>query len=614
MEGNDSENTMPKRHNTRSRPPTRPGVYLLKDRNGKVMYVGKARNLRNRLRAYTGGAESQDPKVQLLRSKLAGFDYIVAGTETEALVLESNLIKEHRPRYNVKLKDDKRYPFIKVTLSEEYPRAFVTRVIRQDGSAYFGPYTDAKAMRRTLRLIRQVFPIRQCTTFKRRSRPCLNYQIGRCLGPCIGAVSKEEYGRIVKELTLFLEGRAGDVVALLTEQMERAVDGLRFEEAAFLRDRIADMEKIGRRQRVLTAQLVDRDVVAVARHEGYAVASVVRVRGGKLIACENCPLELGPRTNDDEVMETFLKQFYSLSRDSLPNEILLDSDPPDREAIEKWLGEGASRRVRISAPSRGEKHLLVDFARDNASQALKRTFESRRVPDSVVELGEALGMKRQPRLISGIDISSIGGAYPVGTVVTFRDGRPDRALYRKYRIRTVKGCDDYAMIREVVSRHFKRTVKEERELPDLLLIDGGKGQLSAAATALRGTGARGVTLVGLAKREEEVFVRGRATPLPLPPDSRAKRLLVRVRNEVHRSSIAYHRLLREREARRSLLDGVPGVGPSRKEALLRRFGSVRSIMERPPEEIAEVPGIGIATARRVKEALEQARSSDGPAA
>ncbi len=614
MEGNDSENTMPDRHNTPSRPPTRPGVYLLKDRNGKVMYVGKARNLRNRLRAYTGGAESPDPKVQLLRSKLAGFDYIVAGTETEALVLESNLIKEHRPRYNVKLKDDKRYPFIKVTLADGYPRAFVARVIRQDGSAYFGPYTDAKAMRRTLRLIRQVFPIRQCTTFKRRSRPCLNYQIGRCLGPCIGAVSKEEYGRIVKELTLFLEGRAGDVVALLTEQMERAVDGLRFEEAAFLRDRIADIEKIGRRQRVLTAQLVDRDVVAVARHEGYAVASVVRVRGGKLIACENCPLELGPRTNDDEVMETFLKQFYSLSRDSLPNEILLDSDPPDREAIEKWLGEGASRRVRISAPSRGEKRLLVDFARDNASQALKRTFESRRVPDSVVELGEALGMKRQPRLISGIDISSIGGAHPVGTVVTFRDGRPDRALYRKYRIRTVKGCDDYAMIREVVSRHLKRTVKEERELPDLLLIDGGKGQLSAAATALRGTGARGVTLVGLAKREEEVFVRGRATPLPLPPDSRAKRLLVRVRNEVHRFSITYHRLLREREARRSLLDGVPGVGPSRKEALLRRFGSVRSIMERPPEEIAEVPGIGIATARRVKEALEQAGGSDGPAA
>jgi excinuclease ABC subunit C len=614
MDGNESENTMPDRHNTRSRPPTRPGVYLLKDRNGKVMYVGKARNLRNRLRAYTGGAESSDPKVQLLRSKLAGFDYIVAGTETEALVLESNLIKEHRPRYNVKLKDDKRYPFIKVTLADGYARAFVTRVVRQDGSAYFGPYTDAKAMRRTLRLIRQVFPIRQCTTFKRRSRPCLNYQIGRCLGPCIGAVSKEEYGRIVKELTLFLEGRAGDVVALLTEQMERAVDGLRFEEAAFLRDRITDIEKIGRRQRVLTAQLVDRDVVAIARHEGYAVASVVRVRGGKLIACENCPLDLGPRTNDDEVMETFLKQFYSLSRGSLPSEILLNSNPPDREAIEKWLGEGAPRRVRISAPSRGEKRLLVDFARDNAHQALKRAFESRRIPDSVVELGEALGMKRQPRLISGIDISSIGGAHAVGTVVTFRDGRPDRALYRRYRIRTVKGSDDYAMIREVVSRHLKRMVKEERELPDLLLIDGGKGQLSAAATALRGTGARGVTLVGLAKREEEVFVRGRATPLPLPPDSRAKRLLVRVRNEVHRFSITYHRSLREREARRSLLDGVPGVGPSRKEALLRKFGSVRSIMERPPEEIAEVPGIGIATARRIKEALQQAGSSDGPAA
>jgi len=606
---------MTARLTTSSRPPTKPGAYLLKDRNGKIMYVGKARNLRNRLRTYTGGAESTDPKVQVLRSKLASFEYIVAGSETEALILESNLIKEHRPRYNVKLKDDKRYPFIKVTLADEYPRAFVSRVVSQDGSGYFGPYTDAKAMRRTLRLIRQVFPIRQCTTFKRRSRPCLNYQIGRCLGPCIGAVSKEEYGRIVRELTLFLEGRAGDVVALLTSQMERAVDDLRFEEAAFLRDRIADIEKIGRRQRVLTAQLVDRDVVAIARHEGYAVASVVRVRGGKLIACENCPLELGPRTDDAEVMETFLKQFYSLSRGSLPTEILLDSDPPDREAIEKWLGEGASRRVRISAPSRGEKRLLVDFARDNAHQTLKRTFESRRVPASVVELGEALGMKRPPRLISGVDISNISGAHAVGTVVTFRDGRPDRALYRKYRIRTVvQGRDDYGSIAEVVSRHLKRAIKEERELPDLLLVDGGKGQLTAATVALRGTGARGVTLVGLAKREEEVFVQGRATPLPLPPDSRAKKLLVRVRNEVHRFSIAYHRSLREREVRRSLLDGIPGVGPSRKEALLRKFGSVRSLMERPPEEIAEVPGIGIATARRITEALRQARRSDGPAA
>lgn len=606
---------MPGRHNTQSRPPTRPGVYLLKDRNGKVMYVGKARNLRNRLRAYTGGAETLDPKVQVLRSKLAGFDYIVAGSETEALVLESNLIKEHRPRYNVKLKDDKRYPFIKVTLSEEYPRAFITRVVRQDGSAYFGPYTDARAMRRTLRLIRQVFPIRQCTTFKRRPRSCLNHQIGRCLGPCVGAVSKEEYDRIVRELTLFLDGRAGDVVALLAEQMRSAVDGLRFEEAAFLRDRIADIEKIGRRQRVLTANQVDRDVVAIARHEGYAVASVVRVRGGKLIACETCPLELGPRTSDDEVMDTFLKQFYSLSRGTLPSEILLDTDPADREAIEKWLGEGASRRVRISAPSRGEKRLLVDFACDNARQALKRAFESRRVPASVIELGQALGMKRPPRLISGIDISNISGAHAVGTVVTFRDGRPDRALYRKYRIRTVvQGRDDYGSIAEVVSRHFRRAVKEERELPDLLLIDGGKGQLSAAATALRGSGVRGVTLVGLAKREEEVFVRERATPLSLAPDSRAKKLLVRVRNEVHRFSIAYHRSLRESEARRSLLDGVPGVGPSRKEALLRKFGSVRSITEHPPEEIAEVPGIGIATARKIKEALTQEGSGDGPAA
>jgi excinuclease ABC subunit C len=590
-------------------------VYLLKDGNGKIIYVGKARNLRNRLRAYTGRGEPPDAKVQALRSKLESFDYIVTGSDMEALVLESNLIKEHRPRYNVKLKDDKRYPFIKLTLAEDFPRAYVTRVVTQDGSRYFGPYTDAKAMRRTLRLIRQVFPIRQCVTFKRRPRPCLNYQIGKCLGPCIGAVSKEEYGTIIRELVLFLEGRVDDVVALLTEQMERAVDGLRFEEAAFLRDRIGDIEKTGRRQRVLTAKPVDRDVVAIARHEGYAVASVVRVRGGKLVAVEHCPLELGPRTGDDEIVETFLKQFYGLSKDGLPSEILLDRDPPDRETIERWLAGDAPRKVTLSAPVRGEKRLLVDFARDNARQALRRAFETRRVPPSVVELGEALGMKRPPRLISGVDISNIGGAHPVGTVVTFRDGRPEKGLYRKYRIRTVvQGRDDYGSIAEVVSRHLKRAVREERELPDLLLIDGGKGQLSAAATAVREAGVRGVTLVGLAKREEEVFVRGRATPLPIPADSRAKKLLVRVRNEVHRFSITYHRSLREREARRSLLDGIPGVGDSRKEALLTKFGSVRSIMEKTPEEIAEVPGVGIATARKIKKALEEAAGGDAAAA
>jgi len=606
---------MPSGKKQHPRPPTRPGVYLLKDAGGKVIYVGKALNLRNRLRAYTGGAESQDPKVKALRSKLDSFDYIVAGSETEALILESNLIKEHRPRYNVKLKDDKRYPFIKLTTAEDFPRAYVTRVVKQDGSRYFGPYTDAKAMRRTLRLVRQVFPIRQCATFKRRPRPCLNFQIGRCLGPCIDAVSKEEYARIIRELELFLEGRAGDVVALLTEQMSSAVDGLRFEEAAFLRDRISDIEKTGRRQRVLSAERVDRDVVAIARHEGYAVASVVRVRAGKMVACESVPLELGPRTGDDEVMETFLKQFYSLSRGGMPDEILLDRDPPQRDAIERWLGETAPGRVAVVAPLRGEKRLLVDFARDNARQALKRAFETRRVPAAVVELGEALGMKRPPRIVSGVDISSIGGAHAVGTVVTFRDGRPDRSLYRKYRIRTVvQARDDYGSIAEVVSRHLNRVVKEERELPDVLLIDGGKGQLSSAATALRATGVRGVTLVGLAKREEEVFVRGRATPLPMPPDSRAKRLLVRVRNEVHRFSIEYHRSLREREARRSLLDGIPGVGPSRKEALLREFGSVRAIMERAPEEIAEVPGVGIETAKRIKRALEEAGRGDSTSA
>ncbi|MBD3348271.1 MAG: excinuclease ABC subunit UvrC [Candidatus Eisenbacteria bacterium] len=589
--------------------PTGPGVYLLKDGRGKVIYVGKARNLRSRLRAYFGSSREPDRKVRVLREKVRSFDYILTGSETEALILESNLIKEHKPRYNVKLKDDKRYPFIKITKDEDFPRALVTRVVREDGSRYFGPYTDARAMRRTLRLIRQIFPIRQCGTFKLLPRPCLNYQIGRCLGPCTGEVSPEEYGEVVGQLCLFLEGRGDEVIRLLEEQMRRAVEDLRFEEAARLRDRIADMTKVQERQRVLTARDVSRDAVAVARVERRAYASVVRVRSGKLVACENCPLSVGPKTDEEEVVETFLKQFYALSPE-LPDEILLATALPDREAIETWLAERAKRRVPLRTPQRGEKRLLLAFAETNAKDALRKDLESRDPPQAVQELGDALRMSRPPRLLSAVDVSNVSGSMPVGTVVTFRDGRPDKSLYRKYRIRSVKGVDDYAMIRETVRRHVKRCEKGDCEMPDLLLIDGGKGQLSAAREALREARVRGPRLAAIAKREEEVFVPGRASPLPIPEGSKARRLLQRARDEVHRFSVEYHRALRESSGRRSALDGIEGIGENRKTTLLKRFGSVSAIAELSVEELMEVPGIGGKTARRIKEALGRFEGGD----
>ncbi len=589
--------------------PTGPGVYLLKDKNDRVIYVGKARNLRSRLRTYTGKGEPPDAKVAALRSRLTGLDYIVTESETEALILECNLIKEHRPRYNVKLRDDKRFPFIKLTLFEDFPRAYVTRLVKEDGSRYFGPYTDAKAMRRTLRLIRQLFPIRQCPTFKLRARPCLNFQIGRCLGPCRGEFDPDDYAQVVRQLSLFLEGRADEVVELLEEEMSRAVRDLRFEEAAALRDRIADIAKVVERQRVLIAQDDDRDAVAIARHDTYAVGSVVRVRGGKLIACESCPLDVGPGTGDSEIAETFLKQFYGISAD-LPREILVDVDLPDRDAIETWLSERAGHAVSCRTPKRGPKRLLAAFARENARDTLRRTFEARRTPRVIEDLEQALSLARPPRLISGVDISNVGGDLAVGTVVTYRDGRRDPALYRKYRIKSVKGADDYAMIREVVARHLRRILKEDRETPDLLLIDGGKGQLSAAVEAVRAVGVRGIALAAIAKKEEEVFVPGRSSPVPMEDGSRAKRLLQRIRDEVHRFSVTYHRSLRERSARHSALDDVPGVGPSRKEALLTRFGSVAAIRASSIEEIAEVRGIGIETARRIRAAIEEARGGD----
>ncbi len=603
---------MPKRE--LSSIPTGPGVYLLKDAKGRVIYVGKARNLRARMRAYLGGGQEPDRKVSVLRKRLASFDYILTESETEALVLESNLIKEHRPRYNVRLKDDKRFPFIKVTTNEEFPRALVTRVVRQDGARYFGPYTDAKAMRRTLRLIRQVFPVRQCATFRLLPRPCLNFQIGRCLGPCTGNVSPEEYGSTVRQLCLFLAGRADEAMELLREQMEGAVGELRFEEAASLRDRIADMTRVQERQRVLTAKNVSRDAVAVARHGQLALASVVRVRAGKLVACENCPLSIGPETGEAEVIETFLKQFYSISSE-LPDEVLLESELPDREAIETWLAGRADRRVELGVPSRGEKKLLLAFAATNAGDALRKEMESRRPPEAVVELGEALRLPRPPRTLSAVDISNVSGSLAVGTVVTFRDGRPDRSLYRKYRIRSVKGSNDCAMIRETVARHLGRCAGGECDMPDLILIDGGKGQLSAAGRALRESGVRGPKLASLAKRDEEVFVPGRSSPVPLPEDSRAKKLLQKARDEVHRFSVEYHRTLRDRAARHSALDDVAGIGEVRKNELLKRFGSVAAIAELSTEQLTEVPGIGPRTAERIQKALSAPQGGDdSPAA
>jgi len=513
-----------------------------------------------------------------------------------------------RPPSLVEPLSEKSY-LLKVTLSEDFPRAHVTRIVHEDGSRYFGPYTDAKAMRRTLRLIRQLFPVRQCPTFRRRPRACLNAQIGRCLGPCAGLATADRYGAVVRELCLFLDGRGQEVVQLLEDEMRAAARARRFEEAAALRDRVRDIGKVVEGQRALTAEDVDRDVVAVAKHGAYAVGSVVKVRRGKLVACESCPLDLGPESTDEEALEAFVKQFYAIARD-VPREVLVERAVPDREAIGVWLGERAGRRVVVATPVRGRKRLLTAFALENAEHSLRGFYESRSAPKVVAELGEALELPRPPRLVSAVDISNIGGSFSVGTVVTFRDGRPDRSLYRRYRTRTVKGADDCARIREVVARHAKRITSEARELPNLLLIDGGRGQLSAAALGLADAGVRGIALAAIAKREEDVFVPGRAAPIAFPERSAAKRLLQRIRDEVHRFSVTYHRSLRETEIRRSSLDDVPGVGAARKELLLARFGSAAGVARASEAELTEVPGIGSDTARKIREALAETQARD----
>jgi len=603
--------------------PDRPGVYVMKDSSGRVIYVGKASSLRNRVRSCFQSSAGLSKRIQVLIDRIADFEYIVTDSEVEALILENNLIKKHRPGFNVRLRDDKTYPFIKITLAEDFPRVIVTRRVEPDGSRYFGPYTDVGAMRETLRFLRRLFAIRSCSreiseTKPRKMRPCLNYHIKQCLSPCSGRISKEAYMQLVNRIILFLEGHQDEVVRSLKEEMQAASDALDFERAASIRDAVRAIERVAERQKVVLASSSDIDVIGYFRDEGDACALVFFVRSGKLMGRERFFISDTAEVSDSEILTAFIKQYYS-EASFIPDEVLLPMKPHDEEAISMWLREKKGRKVSIRVPKRGDKKQLVSMATDNARLSLEeeklKAMQDAMVKDAaLLELKEVLELPRLPRRIEAFDISTIQGSHAVGGMVVFESGRPVKSAYRRFKIKTVDGQDDYGMMHEIISRRYRRIVEQggtRNQVPDLIIIDGGRGQLNAGLRALAQVGAEDIPTISLAESHELIFVDGRDEPIALPEDSKALLLLRRIRDEAHRFAVSYHRQLRTKRSMLSELEEIPGIGKKRLKALLTAFGSLKGVRAASVDEIAKVPGMNYKLAEKLKKALTD-HANDNP--
>jgi excinuclease ABC subunit C len=594
--------------------PEKPGVYLMRDSRGRILYVGKAAVLKNRVRSYFRSGQRQAPKVQALIKHMADLEFIVTDSPVEALILENNLIKEHRPKYNVNLKDDKTYPYLKIDIQHPYPRIVVTRFAAKDGARYFGPYTRAGAVKETLNLLRRLFPLRTCTDrVLQQGKPCLNVHISRCPAPCAGQV--ENYANVVKEVLLFLEGKGDDLLDRLCQRMQEAAENLRFEEAARLRDQIRAVEDVLAGQKMVSTGMEDQDVAAVAREDSLACGQVFFVRGGKVVGREHYFLTGTEGLSREEVMTAFVQQYYARV-DLVPGEILLDAAVEEQELLEQWLGTKRGGRVYIRVPRRGDKQKLVEMVHQNAVAELQHYQLSRRKEETMTagaleELRQGLGLPSLPQRIEAYDVSNIQGTDAVGSLVVFEGGRPKPSDYRRFKIRTVSGPDDYSAMKEVLFRRFSRSRETPAQaedggfpLPDLVIIDGGKGQLNAARTVMQRCGVGHIPTFGLAKEEELLFREGDPSPLVLPRESEGLRLLQRLRDEAHRFAVTYHRQLRNLRQQRSLLDEVPGIGPKRKRALLRQFGSVTLMREASMAELLTVEGMDKKTAQALYDYLQ----------
>ena len=629
--------------------PTRPGVYLMKNADGRVLYVGKADSLRGRVRSYFGARGPEDARIGRMVREVADVEYIVTDTVSEAYLLESNLIKQHRPRFNIRLRDDKSYPFVKITLGEDFPRIVRTRKLVRDGSRYFGPYASASSVDETLKLLRKIFPFRTCNLDipegKRvLERPCLLYYINRCQGPCIQAVEKPEYRETIGQIVDFLEGKQEPIAVDLRREMTDHSEALRYEQAAATRDKLRAVERTMEQQKMAAFSRAEHDVIGFARAEDEACVVVMQVRNGKLIGREHFIVEGARDVDDPAVLGSFLQQYYA-STDALPRALLSPLLPAEADELAAYLADRRGVRVTISVPERGEKRRLVALASNNAQEALEREraewmADAARRDEALTELAAALDLPRVPERIECYDMSNIQGTSAVGSMVVFLEGRPEPKEYRRFRIRSGDTPDDFRMMGEVLRRRFSRVAKLRSEtgalslaavgadeapdqveepdpddgqparpadagwaVPDLVIVDGGKGQLSTAVGVLDELGIADVPLAGLAKRFEELFLPGRPAPVVLPRRSQALYLVQRIRDEAHRFAITYHRDVRGKRALRSELDDIAGIGPGRKKALLKRFGSVRRIRDASVDEVADVPGISRDLAERLKSHL-----------
>ncbi len=601
--------------------PVNPGVYLMQDSNNQVLYVGKAKHLKNRIRSYFNSSSNLSPKIQQLVHKIERFEFIVTETETEALILENNLIKQLKPYYNDRLKDDKTYPFIKVTLQEKFPKVLFTRNIKNDGSKYFGPFTSARSVRTTMNLLKKLFPYRSCTKTitGKDERPCLDFHIHRCVGPCIGASKREDYNEIINQVILFLEGDKKEVIRQLKTAMEKSSVNLEYEKAANYRDQIHSIEQINEKQRIFNADKSNQDIIGIHLASNEAAIQILHIRNGNMIGRNHFIMESIMDNKENIIAREFIEQYYNFYHE-IPSEIIVQTElDTDKEITKEWLKTKKNKPVKITIPYRGNKKKLLNLAIHNAKEQYNSKFIGEKIQleqtkDSLIEIEESLGLNKIPRRIECYDISNIQGTNPVGSMTVFIDGKPSKSHYRKFKIANVKGINDYEMMKEVLSRrlrNLKDTTKTEwNDKPDLIIIDGGKGHLNASLQTLLELGQYpDISICSLAKKKEEIFIPEQSESIILPRNSKALHLFQFIRDEAHRFAITFHRSLRSKKSNLSILDSIPGIGPKKKYSLLEKYQTIKQIENASIANISKLYGFNDELAQKVKNTINEWRKS-----
>jgi len=601
--------------------PVNPGVYLMQDSNNQVLYVGKAKHLKNRIRSYFNSSSNLSPKIQQLVHKIERFEFIVTETETEALILENNLIKQLKPYYNDRLKDDKTYPFIKVTLQEKFPKVLFTRNIKNDGSKYFGPFTSARSVRTTMNLLKKLFPYRSCTKTitGKDERPCLDFHINRCVGPCIGASKRQDYNEIINQVILFLEGDKKEVIRQLKTAMEKSSVNLEYEKAANYRDQIHSIEQINEKQRIFNADKSNQDIIGIHLASNEAAIQILHIRNGNMIGRNHFIMESIMDNKENIIAREFIEQYYNFYHE-IPSEIIVQTElDTDKEITKEWLKTKKNKPVKITVPYRGDKKKLLNLAIQNAKEQYNSKFIGEKIQleqakDSLIEIEESLGLNKIPTRIECYDISNIQGTNPVGSMTVFIDGKPSKSHYRKFKIANVKGINDYEMMKEVLSRrlrNLKDTTKTEwNDKPDLIIIDGGKGHLNASLQTLLELGQYpDISICSLAKKKEEIFIPEQSESIILSRNSKALHLFQFIRDEAHRFAITFHRSLRSKKSNLSILDSIPGIGPKKKYSLLEKYQTIKQIENASIANISKLYGFNNELAQKVKNTINEWRKS-----